>query len=117
MNRKVVDGWYEAFRSKDMSKVRLAKDFVHTSPFGEIKGRDVYLDMVEANAGVFFSKKIDIIDVIDGGDKFAVRYRVNQMPVCEVIHVRNGEILRIDAYYHIGEKPVIPALSRWYSAQ
>ena len=41
MSRKLAEAWFEAFRSKGITKLALAlaEDFVHTSPFGEIKGR------------------------------------------------------------------------------
>lgn len=115
MSRKLVDAWFGAFRAKDLSGLELAEDFVHSSPFGEVRGRDSYLEMVRENPDIFFTKTIDIVDVFDCGDKLAVRYQVDQTSACEFIYVRNGKIARIDAYYHFGEKPVLPALSRWYS--
>ena len=107
MNRKFVDAWFDAFRNKDISKLEraLAEDFIHTSPFGEIRGRQVYLDLVRENAEAFFSPKIKILDVIGGDDKFAVRYLVNENPACDCIYVRNGQISKIYSYYHVGKKP------------
>jgi hypothetical protein len=46
VSRELVDSWFDAFRERDISKLELAEDFVHTSPYGEIKGRDAYLDLV-----------------------------------------------------------------------
>ena len=105
MSRKVVDAWFDAFRSRDISKLELAEDFVHTSPFGEIKGREVYLDLVRENAEAFFNPIIKILDVVEGGDKFAVRYLVDENPACDCIYVRNGQISKIYSYYHVGKKP------------
>ena len=115
MSRELVDAWFDAFRTKDLSKLELADDFVHSSPFGEIKGKKRYLDMVRENTDLFFSKTIEIIDVFDCGDKFAVRYSVDETPACEFIYVRNGQIAKIHAYYHFGEEPMLAALSRWYA--
>ncbi|MDX1418192.1 MAG: nuclear transport factor 2 family protein [Candidatus Promineifilaceae bacterium] len=105
MNREVVDDWFNAFRERDISKLKLAEDFVHTSPFGEVKGRETYLDLVRANEEAFFSQPIEIFDVIDGGDRFAVRYDVGGMQACDCIYIRGGEIAEIYAYYHVGKKP------------
>ena len=107
MNRKLVDNWFDAFREKDISKLELAEDFVHTSPFGVIKGRQTYLDMVKENPEAFFSPVLQILDVIEDGDKFAVRYLVNDNPACDCIYVRDGLISEIYSYYHVGEKPVL----------
>lgn len=107
MNRKIVDTWFDAFRNKDISKLELTEDFVHTSPFGEIRGRQVYLDLVRENSEAFFSPTIKILDVFECGDKFAVRYLVDENPACDCIYVRNGQISNIYSYYHVGDKPVL----------
>lgn len=105
MSRKLVDAWFDAFRDKDISKLELAEDFVHMSPYGAIKGRKAYLDLVRENPEAFFSPVIKILDVIEGSDKFAVRYLVDENPACDCIYVRNGQIAEIYSYYHVGKKP------------
>lgn len=107
MNRKIVDAWFDAFREKDISKLKLAEGFVHSSPFGEIKSRKAYLDMVRDNEEAFFSPTLEILDVVEDGDKFAVRYLVNNNPACDCIYVRDGKITKIYSYYHVGEKPAL----------
>jgi hypothetical protein len=107
MSRKLVEAWFDAFREKDISKLKLTEDFIHMSPFGEIKGRNTYLDLVREHAEAFFSPKIQILDLFDCGDKFAVRYLVDEKPACDCFYVRNGQIAKIYSYYHIGEKPVL----------
>lgn len=105
MSRDLVDSWFDAFREEDLSKLHLADDFLHSSPFGEIKGRDAYLDLVRDNSEAFFSPTLEIIDVLDSGDRFAVRYLVNGNPACDCIYVEDAMISRIYSYYHYGEKP------------
>jgi hypothetical protein len=107
VNRKLVDDWFNAFREKDISKLILVAEFVHRSPYGEIRGRDVYLDLVRDNSEAFFSPTIEIIDVIEGGDRFAVRYLVNNNPACDCIYIREGQISEINSYYHVGKKPTL----------
>lgn len=118
MSRAVVDAWFGAFRTRDVSKLEhlLADDFVHVSPFGEVRGKDVYLEMVRQNPTIFFSRVIEIVDVVESHDRCAVRYRVGGMSACEVLYVRGGRLSEVQAYYHVGPKPVLPALSQWYSA-
>lgn len=105
MSRKLADAWFDAFREKDISKLDLAEDFVHSSPFGEIKGREIYLDLVRENAEAFFSPTIEILDVIESQDSCAVRYLLNGNPSCDCIYARDGRISKIFSYYHVGEKP------------
>lgn len=105
MSRMVVDSWFDAFRKKDLSLLKLAEDFVHTSPFGQIKGRRAYLDLVRKNEEAFFNPALEILDVIEDGEKFAVRYLVNGNPACDCIYVQDGQISNIYSYYHLGEKP------------
>lgn len=107
MGRKLVDAWFEAFRKKDISLLELAEDFVHSSPYGEIKGRQAYLDLVRENSEAFFSPTLEIQDVLECGDKFAVRYLVNKNPACDCIYVREGQITKIYSYYHVGKKPAM----------
>jgi hypothetical protein len=105
MSRKVVDVWFDAFREKDISKPKLAEDFAHSSPFGEIKGRKTYLDMVRENEEAFFSLTLEILDVFEDGNKFAGQYLVNGNPACDCIYLRDGQISKIYSYNHVGEKP------------
>ncbi len=107
MARKVVDDWFDAFRAKDISKLKLAETFVHASPYGEIRGREAYLNLVRENTEAFFSPTITILDIIEDGSKFAVRYLVDNNPACDCIYVQDGLISEIFSYYHIGEKPVL----------
>ena len=37
VSRELVDSWFEAFRKRDLSKLVLAEDFIHTSPYGKSK--------------------------------------------------------------------------------
>ena len=115
MNRKVVDAWFDAFREKDISRLELAEDFVHRSPYGEIRGRDAYLYLVRENSEAFFGPTIEILDVIEGGDRFAARYLVDGNPACDCIYVRNGLISEIYSYYHVGERPLL--YDEWRNGQ
>lgn len=105
MSRELVDSWFAAFQEKDISKLRLAEDFIHSSPFGDISGGQTYLDLVRENAEAFFSPTIEILDVLECGDRFAARYLVDGNPACDCIYVHDGQISRIYSYYHVGEKP------------
>ena len=107
MNCKIAESWLAAFQAKDITLLQLADDFVHTSPFGEIRGKETYLDLVRANEKAFFANPITVIDSVDGGDRFAVRYVVGDMAACDWIYVRDGKIREVFSYYHFGDKPTM----------
>jgi hypothetical protein len=84
VNRQLFDDWFATFRENDISKLKLAEDFVHSSPYGVIDGCQVYLDLVKENSEAFFSPGIELLDVIESSDSFAVRYLVNENSVCNL---------------------------------
>ena len=63
--------WLRAWDTGDLSLLRLAPDFVHTSPFGRIEGAEEYLRIVEP-----MSRKsvvgTAVKDVIGGEDRAAI---------------------------------------------
>lgn len=72
--------------------------------------RDAYLDLVRENSEAFFGPTIEILDVIEGGDRFAARYLVDGNPACDCIYVRNGaRQFKDDCMGH--------AASRWRTAR
>lgn len=107
MSRTLADLWFDPFRDKDVAELEavLADDFVHTSPFGEIAGKAAYLGLVRKNEDAFFANPIQVVDVLDLGDRCAVRYVVGGMAACDCIYGRGGKIARVFSYYHVGERP------------
>ncbi len=109
MSKQLAEQWFEAFRNKDIVKLEstLAEDFVHSSPFGEVNSRQAYVDLVKANPVAFFSPVIEIQDILESGDKVAVRYLVSGNPACDCIYAEDGKIAKIYSYYHYGDKPTM----------
>ena len=107
MSKNLAEAWFEGFRNKDAVQLEniLAESFVHSSPFGEVKSRKAYMDLVKANPTAFFTPVIDIQDIISEGDTSVVRYLVSGNPACDCIYTKDGKITEIFSYYHYGEKP------------
>lgn len=97
-------GWIEAWKAMDLDWFRehLAPDFVHTSPFGRLEGRDHYLATVEPMARKSV-QKLDIERVIADGDEAAIwfvnRTPAGAIPSCDWVRVADGRIREIQSFY------------------
>ena len=94
--------WLRAWDTGDLSLLRLAPHFVHTSPFGRIEGAEEYLRIVEP-----MSRKtvvgITVKDVIGAKDRAAITYELETpagtVEACDWIFVENGLIREVNSYY------------------
>jgi ketosteroid isomerase-like protein len=101
---ELATGWIEAWMRMDMEWLRehLATDFVHTSPFGRLEGREPYLETVEPMARKSVSELV-IKDVIATGDRAAIRFE-NRTPkgvvdTCDWVFIEDGLIKEIRSFY------------------
>lgn len=67
--------WLTAWDSGDLSLLRLAPNFVHTSPFGRFEGAAEYLRVVEPMSKKSV-RRIRIKDVLEGDGRAAITYVV-----------------------------------------
>lgn len=101
---KLAMGWIEAWIRMDMEwlKERLASDFVHTSPFGRLEGRDSYLETVEPMARKSV-QQLEIRDVVATANQAAVwfenRTPAGVIPSCDWVKVEDGLIKEIQSFY------------------
>ncbi len=99
---EIARTWLRAWDTGDLSLLKLTEDFVHTSPFGRIEGREEYMRIVEP-----MSKKstvgITVRHVMEDGDQAVIAYeletKAGKVEVCEWVFVENGRIREINAYY------------------
>lgn len=94
--------WLRAWEIHDLDLLRLAPDFVHTSPFGRIEGAEEYLRIVEP-----MSRKsvvsIRVKDVIEDGDRAAIAYELETpkgtVEACDWVFVDGDRIREVNSYY------------------
>ncbi len=109
MNSKaLIKKWFSVWEKGDFHNIPVSDTFKHTSPFGTIKGKSVYLDLVESNKDKFLGYCFEIHDGIYGKDNACVRYTAKQgndykLDVSEWYYIKDNLIQEIIAYYHIGE--------------
>lgn len=81
---------------------RLAPDFVHTSPFGQLEGREHYLATVEPMARKSVQELV-IRDVVASGDQAAIWFENRTpggvVPTCDWVRTSNGRITEIRSFY------------------
>ena len=105
--RELVKKWFDKWEEGDFYNLPITKDFIHTSPFGKIDGKEEYISLVEANKDKFLGYRFELHDEIYEKDRACVRYTAVQggfnLDVSEWYYVRDDLINEIVAYYHIGE--------------
>ena len=101
---ELARGWIEAWQRMDLDWLRehLAPDFVHTSPFGRLAGRDAYLATVEPMARKSV-QSLEVRDVLADGNQAAVwfenRTPEGVIPSCDWVRIEDERIQEIRSFY------------------
>lgn len=99
--------WFAIWEQGNFEDIPITEDFSHTSPYGTIKGKQTYLDLVSANKEQFLGHKFEIHDIITEANKACIRYTSTKgdftLDVSEWHYYKDGLIQKIIAHYHIGE--------------
>lgn len=104
LSAKLATGWIEAWIRMDIEWLRehMTSDFVHTSPFGRLAGRDHYLKTVEPMARKSV-QRLKIKEVIASDDRAAIWFE-NLTPKgiiasCDWVHIEGDKIKEIQSFY------------------
>ena len=105
--QKLSREWFKKWEEGSFLDLPITNDFLHKSPFGIIKGKDNYLELISNNKDKFLGYKFEIIDEIYLANTGCIRYKATQneflLDVCEWHYIENDLIKKIVSYYHIGE--------------
>lgn len=105
---ELARGWIDAWTRNDLEwlRERLAPDFVHTSPFGRLEGRDHYLATVAPMAAKSV-QDLRIVDVIAEGDRAAIWFENvtprGEIPSCDWLRIEGRQIREIRSFYDSGK--------------
>ena len=107
-SKKLVEEWFRLWRTGEFNRLPISDEFKHTSPFGTIKGKQAYLNLVNENKDKFLDYTFDIHDAMHADQKACIRYTARQgsdfaLDVSEWHYVNDGLIQEVIAYYHIGD--------------
>lgn len=104
LSATLARGWIEAWVRMDIDWLRshLSGDFVHTSPFGRLSGRDHYLEIVEPMARKSV-QHLQIKEIVATNHQAAIWFE-NQtpegiIPSCDWLCVEDGKIKAIQSFY------------------
>ena len=108
MNEKeLVKTWFNCWKNDNYINLPITNEFIHTSPFGTIKGKKEYLNLINNNKDKFLGYTFKIVDEIYSKNSACIRYIAIQgdfnLEVSEWYYFKDKLINKIVAYYHIGE--------------
>lgn len=108
MIKDIVNKWFSCWEGGNYNQIPISDDFIHTSPFGTINGKQKYLDLIRENEDKFLGYKFTIHDAIYENDRACVRYTASQgenfsLDVSEWYYIKDNLIFKIVSYYHIGD--------------
>ena len=103
--KDLVALWFEKWENGDFMNLPISDNFVHTSPYGTINGKQQYVSLVEANREKFLGHQFQLHNILTSEDLVCVRYTAHQeqftLEVSEWHFIGNGLINRVIAYYNI----------------
>lgn len=109
-NQQLVQDWFGKWETGDFENLPLTNDFTHTSPYGTIKGKQAYVQLVAANKEQFLGHRFEIHDELCGEHSACVRYTARQgdfsLQASEWFYFKEGLIASIVSYYNVDEKRV-----------
>ncbi|REJ76052.1 MAG: nuclear transport factor 2 family protein [Acidobacteria bacterium] len=107
---ELVRDWFAKWESGDYLDLPLSDDFSHTSPYGTISGKEVYLEIAGSNRDKFLGNEFEFHDEIFEGERACIRYKITNpafaMEVTEWLYAENGLLKEIVSYYNVDQGPL-----------
>ena len=97
--------WFEKWENGDFQNIPISENFEHTSPYGTIKSKEAYMNIIHANIDKFLGHRFEIHDELYNKNKACIRYTAIkenfQLEVTEWHYAQNNLLHKIVAYYNI----------------
>ena len=98
--------WIERWNQGAPDLIPLADNFTHSSPFGRVEGRQIYLDWVKPLARQNVTK-LRIIRTLASSNQATIHFEMQTpkglIQVCDWIVVKDGQITEIHSFYDATE--------------
>ena len=105
MSKHIIEQWFSAWETGNFKEIPVTEDFTHTSPYGTIKGKQAYLELVANHTDKFLGHEFSIHDILCESQQACARYTAKkenfQLEVSEWYFFNNNLIETIIAYYNI----------------
>lgn len=99
---QLARAWIQGWIDGDPDSIPLANDFVHTSPFGTIEGRDIYLEKIKPASSANVAK-LTILRTMGADDQAVVRFdmetRHGTIPCVDWVTVNGDRITSVHSFY------------------
>ncbi len=108
----VVKKWFDCWETGNTQELPIAEDFSHTSPFGTIKSKKRYMEIVDNNKKDFLGNTLRVTKQIREGDTVCVQFEQKngntglEMTVCEWYEIEGNLIREIRSFYNIGNAEI-----------
>ncbi|NVJ60384.1 MAG: nuclear transport factor 2 family protein [Gammaproteobacteria bacterium] len=108
----VVAKWFACWERGDTDDLPISDDFEHTSPFGTIKTKLRYLEIVNKNKKDFLGNSLKVTKQIKQEGDVCVQFEQKnkntglEMTVCEWYEIEDNKIKRIRSFYNIGNAEI-----------
>lgn len=108
----VVKKWFRCWEKGNIEELPIADDFSHTSPFGTIKPKAKYLEIVGKNRKDFLGNTLTVTQQIKEGSQVCVQFEQKnkntglEMTVCEWYVLEGDLIKEIRSFYNIGNAEI-----------
>ena len=105
-----VARWFACWNAGAIDDLPITDDFCHTSPFGTIKTKARYLEIVNKNRDAFLGNRLTVLKQIVDAENVCVQFRQTrdddpdfEMNVCEWYILDGDRITEIESFYNIGD--------------
>ncbi|NMH60335.1 nuclear transport factor 2 family protein [Alteromonas ponticola] len=108
----VINKWLTCWETGDIDALPIVDSFCHTSPFGTIKGKQRYLEIVAKNKSDFLGNTLTVINQITEANQVCVQFEQKnantglEMVVCEWYTLQGDQIKAIRSFYNVGDAQI-----------
>ena len=76
--KKIIALWFSCWEKGLIHQPPIADNFIHQSPFGEVEGKEKYINWVNANKDKFLGYRFEIHDEIYAHQKACIHHTERQ---------------------------------------
>lgn len=99
---RLARAWIEGWIRSTPDQIPLADEFVHSSPFGVVAGREKYLEWVKPLAAKNVAS-LKILKTVGNQFEAAIWFEMTTpqgtVPCCDWVEVEDGEIIAVNSFY------------------